>query len=72
MRAHIYYDSLHEYKCPRCKNTDVEIKAWAKLNTNPIEITDYNDEAKDDIDYWCNDCCDHITPEYVEKNNDSK
>jgi rubredoxin len=41
--------------CPNCGSDNVEMKVWAKANTN--EITD--DASIDEEDCYCNDCGEH-------------
>jgi len=47
------------FKCKKCNSTDVEEKAWVKLNTPISEATVAFMESGDREDYWCNDCQEH-------------
>jgi len=59
-----------KYQCPKCKGTNIEVKAWIKLNqlenksikTSDIEIPETIDDSSD---YWCNDCEENIEPEKI-------
>ncbi len=47
------------YTCSGCGSTDIEGKAWVKLNDNSrVQLMD----SSDDEDYYCIDCEEHKTP----------
>ena len=46
--------------CPLCKSENVHVKAWVDINTE--EVYSVEEDPKDKINYWCNDCENHVIP----------
>lgn len=49
-----------KFRCPICKGTNVQVKAWVDANTNEV-IGECEEEA------WCDDCEEEVRLEDYEE-----
>lgn len=54
-----------KYKCEECGSTDVEQRAWVKLN-EPVTSETVGWTMQDLNDYWCVECQEHRDVEFDE------
>lgn len=56
------------YFCPDCHGTNLQALAWVWLNDGPNhQANDYTGDDGDDGKAFCDDCQNHIRPEYLDK-----
>ena len=56
---------MAKWKCPECGSTEIDAKAWVKLNKLENKTIKTEEvETIENEDYWCNGCQTHFsTPE---------
>ena len=51
------------YQCPLCKSQKIQVRAWVMMNDVRSQPIEFSDDSKDEEDYWCTECENHIVPE---------
>lgn len=56
-----------KYICANCGSSDIEAKAWVKINEDNKFSSFYDETLREGADIWCNECVDTSTLKIVEE-----